>query len=268
MASYYKPPKTPKEQVAHLKKTKNIVFHEIGEEEAGEILKIYNYINVITPFKHHFYLKDKKGTPDIDEFGCHKYPDSVDFKRYYELYTEERNSYPAISANLIRFETIFNSLLSLQILNSNKFSVDDEVESFLEDVYQSLQEKYPKRANHYRRTIDTLKETHKKYHDIYCFFDSLTLGQAVMLYLGLNKSQQELLLKEFKKNNISFGSTNPKDFGNVLFKLVNIRNCIDHCNSLEVLLYFYNRNTGELRNATERSRYLSLIDKLKEKPCD
>ena len=124
-----------------------------------------------------------------------------------------------ISQNLIQFETIFNSLLSLQILEENRFNTDEKLEAFLEDVCLNLQNSYPKRATHYRRTIDKLKEDYGKYHDIYCFFDSLTLGQAVTLYTGLPEPQRRALLGEMSNYGIAFGATNPEDLRNLLFSL-------------------------------------------------
>lgn len=170
-----------------------------------------------------------------------------------------------ISQNLIQFETIFNSLLSLQILEENRFNTDEKLEAFLEDVCLNLQNSYPKRATHYRRTIDKLKEDYGKYHDIYCFFDSLTLGQAVTLYTGLPEPQRRALLGEMSNYGIAFGATNPEDLRNLLFRIVNIRNCIDHGNSLEVLIHFYNRHDGSLRKPSDRKRYLSLIARLLNK---
>lgn len=51
-----------------------------------------------------------------------------------------------------------------------------------------------------------------------------------------------------------------------VFCLVSIRNCVMHCNSLEVLIRFYKPKTHELRNSSDRKKYLSLIKLLsKEK---
>ena len=54
-----------------------------------------------------------------------------------------------------------------------------------------------------------------------------------------------------------------------VFCLVSIRNCVMHCNSLEVLIRFYKPKTHELRNSSDRKKYLSLIKLLsKEKTRD
>lgn len=50
----YKPAKTLDEQIKYLKENKKVCFNIITEKQAKDILFRYNYINVITPFKHHF----------------------------------------------------------------------------------------------------------------------------------------------------------------------------------------------------------------------
>lgn len=50
----YKPAKTLDEQIKYLKENKKVCFNIITEKQAKDILFRYNYVNVITPFKHHF----------------------------------------------------------------------------------------------------------------------------------------------------------------------------------------------------------------------
>ena len=50
----YKPAKTLDEQIKYLKENKKVCFNIITEKQAKDILFRYNYINVITSFKHHF----------------------------------------------------------------------------------------------------------------------------------------------------------------------------------------------------------------------
>lgn len=50
----YKPAKTLDEQIQYLKENKRVCFNVIDEKSAKDILFKYNYINIITPFKHHF----------------------------------------------------------------------------------------------------------------------------------------------------------------------------------------------------------------------
>lgn len=54
--STYKPAKTLDEQIKYLKENKRVCFNIIDEKHAKDILFKYNYINIITPFKHHFAI--------------------------------------------------------------------------------------------------------------------------------------------------------------------------------------------------------------------
>lgn len=57
----YKPAKNAQEQIEYLKTNKKITFNSTHEQQARDILFKYNYINVITPYKHHFSKFDKDG---------------------------------------------------------------------------------------------------------------------------------------------------------------------------------------------------------------
>ena len=74
----YKPSKTISEQIEYLKTNKNVVFNDISEEEAKDILLKYNYINVITPFKHRFAKLDSKKQVIKDDRGNHIYENQVE----------------------------------------------------------------------------------------------------------------------------------------------------------------------------------------------
>lgn len=50
----YKQAKTISEQLQYLNEQKRVQFNEMNKEIAGNKLLEYNYINVITPFKHQF----------------------------------------------------------------------------------------------------------------------------------------------------------------------------------------------------------------------
>lgn len=91
----YKPAKTLDEQIKYLKENKKVCFNIITEKQAKDILFRYNYINVITPFKHHFAKLSNNEV--IKENGNHVYENDVEFSEYYELYKSEREKYPTIS---------------------------------------------------------------------------------------------------------------------------------------------------------------------------
>lgn len=88
----YKPAKTLDEQIKYLKENKKVCFNIITEKQAKDILFRYNYINVITSFKHHFAKLSNKNEV-IKENGNHVYENDVEFSEYYELYKSEREKY-------------------------------------------------------------------------------------------------------------------------------------------------------------------------------
>ena len=53
----YKPAKNILEQLQYLNEKKRVQFNEMNKEMAENKLLQYNYINVITPFKHKFAKK-------------------------------------------------------------------------------------------------------------------------------------------------------------------------------------------------------------------
>ncbi len=74
----YKPAKTILEQLDYLNKNKRVQFNEMNRDFAGDKLLEYNYINVITPFKHKFAkLNEKKEVEKIK--GSHIYERNVEF---------------------------------------------------------------------------------------------------------------------------------------------------------------------------------------------
>lgn len=101
----YKPAKTLDEQIQYLKENKRVCFNVIDEKSAKDILFKYNYINIITPFKHHFAkLSNKKEV--IKENGHHVYENNIEFSEYYELYKNERKiiqSFQKISFSLKQY---------------------------------------------------------------------------------------------------------------------------------------------------------------------
>lgn len=116
------------------------------------------------------------------------------------------------------------------------------------------------------KSITDLKNSISKYHDIYCFFDRLTLGESLNIFIGLPNEEQDVIFQDFKNFNMHFGVDKTPDFINKVFTLVSVRNCVIHCNSLEILIRFYNPTTKTLRDRTNRKRFVSMIKYLsKEK---
>jgi len=123
MKTSYKKPLTIDEQVEYLQAKKRVVYNTMSKEDAKEQLYEHAYINSITPFKHRFARKDKNGNVIRDNHGQHIYDRDVEFSEYYSAYTEERDKYPVIYANIQKFETMFNSVLSYEVIHF--YSIDD-----------------------------------------------------------------------------------------------------------------------------------------------
>ena len=81
---------------------------------------------------------------------------------------------------------------------------------------------------------------------------------------------QNIIFGDLKKFNMNLNVQQVNHFIDKVFTLVSIRNCVMHCNSLEILVRFYNPKTHELRSNSDKKNYQKLIKHLsKEKtPTD
>lgn len=268
----YKPSKKIKEQLDYLEEKKRVKFINMDRGTAGDKLLEYNYINVITPFKHKFAKCDsKKQVVKIN--GNHVYEKDVDFSEYYNCFLEERKEYPVIIANIQDFEIHFKSITAYYILTTSRIRNSSDLSLFLSKLelrFSYLESRYDKnRIQHMKDQIESLKKDIFKYADVYCFFDRMSLGNMLTVFSCLEDDTQNRILKDMKKYKVNLNVDQIPDFIKKVFCLVSIRNCVMHCNSLEVLIRFYNPKTHELRNSSDRRKYLNLIKLLsKEKTHD
>ncbi len=257
----YKKPRTGDQQIEYLEQNKRITYNKISKDCAEKILFRYNYINVITPFKHKFALKDNKGKV-IKENGHHIYPRNIDFSEYYDFYKKERSLYPIIVQNILSFETQFKAILAYRILTELKIGTSSSAISFFKTVETNISNDSrlkDSRKRHMLSSLFILKSNISNYHDIYCFFDRLTLGECLNIYCGLDYKLQDTIFKDFKNINMHFNVDKTPDFKNKIFTLVSVRNCVMHCNSLEILIRFYKTKNKKLRDSTNRKRFTSMI---------
>lgn len=261
----YKSAKSISEQIKYLNEKKRIQFNNMNMKEAGEKLLQYNYINVITPFKHKFAkLNHQKEVIKVE--GNHIYESNVEFSEYFDLFINERKSYPIIINNIMDFEIHFKSIIAYYILNSYSLNNSQELDSFLNKLklrFSFLESRYnPKRISHMNKHIDKLRKSIFKYADIYCFFDKMSLGDMLTIYTCLDTDVQNKIFSDLKRFNLNFNVDKIPDFIDKIFCLVSIRNCVMHCNSLEILIRFYNPKNHELRKISDRKKYLSMIKML------
>ncbi|MGL5978317.1 MAG: SGNH/GDSL hydrolase family protein [Erysipelotrichaceae bacterium] len=258
----YKVSKNLDEQIVYLKENKRIIFFDISEESAKEILLYNNYINVITPFKHHFARKNRNNAL-IKKHGNHLYDREVDFKEYFDLYCREREKYSIIYRNIYSFETSFNSLVSYVVLNH--YCILNSIDAI--DFFEVLSEKTKNenlafsesRLQHMRNQLQIFCRDIEKSRDIFCFFDRLSLGGLLTIFILLDWELQRKILDNLVKKEMNFNVNQVQDFIQKVFCVVSIRNCIMHANSLEILIRFFNVKDGKLRTVTDRKRYLNMI---------
>lgn len=261
----YKSAKTILEQLEYLHKNKRVQFNEMNKKLAGDKLLEYNYINVITPFKHRFAkLNEKKEVEKVN--GNHVYEKDVEFYEYYNFFIDEREKYPIIITNILDFEIHFKSIVAYHILTTNNLDNSDSLERFLDSLklkFAFLESKYnKKRISHMNDHLDSLKKDIFKYADVYCFFDRMTLGNMLTLFTCLDNLIQDKIFNDLRKYNMTFNVAKIPDFIDKTFCLVSIRNCVMHCNSLEILIRFYNPKLHELRKNSDRKKYMKMINTL------
>lgn len=264
----YKPAKNISEQIQYLNEKKRVQYNNMDKDSASDKLLRFNYINIITPFKHKFaQLNDKKEVIKVD--GNHVYENDVEFSEYYDLFVKERKTYPTIIDNIMYFELQFKSITAYYILNRYSISNSEELTLFLDTLKLkfSLNTRYnEKRITHMINHIEELKKTIFQYADVYCFFDRLSLGNLLTIYTCIETHIQNEIFSDLKSFNLNFNVNKVPDFIDKVFCLVSIRNCVMHGNSLEILIRFYNPKNHELRKITDRKKYLNMINILsKEK---
>lgn len=264
MTNVYKPAKKLDEQIEYLNQNKRVQFNEMDKEISKNKLLQYNYINVISPFKRQFAKKDKKHEVVKIE-GKHIYERDVEFKEYYECFVEERSKYPIIVKNILDFEIHFKSIMSYHILTNHKIENSVDLNDFLDELKLScltLSGAYTTRIDHMINHLDKLKKDVSKYADVYCFFDRMSLGNVLDVFVCLDNKLQDIILSDMIRFGMNFNTEKVPDFIKKVFCLVAIRNCVMHGNSLEILVRYYNHKTHELRKATDKKKYTSLIKRL------
>lgn len=268
----YKSAKKIEEQLDYLHDKKRVQYNDMDRETAGEKLLEYNYVNIITPFEYQFArLNSNKNMMEYNETFL--FERNVEFVEYYNLFLEERNKYHTIINNVQNFELHFKSITAYYILITYTINDSNQLNSFLMNLKTKLlilKKRYnSSRVLHMNRQIDSLAEDIIKYSDISFFFDRMSLGSMLTVFICLDDHVQNKILNYLKKYQWNFNVDKVSDFTEKVFCLVSIRNCVMHCNSLEILIRFYNSKTHVLRKSHNKKKYLKMIKVLsKEKAHD
>ena len=189
------------------------------------------------------------------------YENQVDFAQYYECFLNERGKYPTIIKAILNFEIHFKSILAYHVFMKYKLTDAQELSSFLESLKLNLIGLHYSNARikHMADHMDSLKKDVTKYADKYCFFDRMSLGSVLTVFSCLDRKMQQNIFDDMKKYQLNFDVDKISDFKEKIFTLVNIRNCVMHDNSIEILFRFYNPKTHELRKVSDRKKYQKVL---------
>lgn len=256
----YKTPKNLDEMITHLRVTKKIIIDTEKIDETKDILLRYNYINVISPYKHYYFKKDRDNAIK-DSMGKHIYPEAIPFEEYYSKYKEERSLYPIIFKRISEFETIFNAVVSYHVINHYKFCSFEDFDRFCNELKLNLI-KVKDKSKHYM--IDEIDGFYgneygiKKYNNIYVFFDRLSIRKILTVFI-LTQDLTDLIFSDLRRFDATLNFTIVNQFINAVEMLVHIRNTVYHNNSLEILKRYYNVKGNQLRKSSNVKQYASLI---------
>lgn len=275
----YKKPLSTIEQIEYLSKNKRIVFEETIKSR--DLLLRYNYINVVSPFKH-IFARNNSNDPyksDRDENHKHIYDRDVRFEEYLEKLSEERSKYSEMYDGLHKFESAYRSIVSnfflsrYQIDNSEKATRHFEIiKNRFENV--EFQSKFGEERAMAKRLniIDSINgiiyrvngNADRKIEEtnIYLVFERLSLKELNAVFFGLPYKWQEEIVKKLSLWKLDFGAKNLYDFKKKAFNLVSIRNSIMHFNSLTILLKYSDYKKGILRERNSRENYIRLMNGL------
>lgn len=266
----YKKPLTIEEQVDYLEKNKHVVYNITTKQEAKIYLYNHNYINVVSPFKERFARHDEKNAVVRDNDGNHIYDYSVEFSMYQDLYNLERMKYPIIYSNIMKFETAFNAIVSYEVINHYEIKDEIRFKMFIEILQKNIDSFVESgrikssTANHMHNDISKFESLMDNYNSIYIFMDRLSLSQVITVYRAINVSLHNKIFNSLLNSGLTFGYKSSGSFDDFLSRVVPIRNCIAHFNSLEIVIKYYDIKNKGLRHEADRNRYKKVIAKLIE----
>lgn len=259
----FKKPLTLDKQIIYLKNNKRLKYDLVSENVAKEFLYTNNYINTISPFKYVFAKKDKDGVP-IKKDNKHIYERDVDFKEYIDQYIQERNKYPIIYKTISDFECVFNSIVSYEVINHYHIDSQTSFDNFINELMTNVtnSKEKPIVKNHMTKTFTSFNDYLQKYGSVYILFDRLSLNEIVSVYKMVNKKLSDKIFNELLCRDYTFNYPVKKQFDDALIKLVRIRNCVYHGDSLTILIRYFNVKKKSLRTSTDKRKYETLLKRL------
>ena len=82
------------------------------------------------------------------------------------------------------------------------------------------------------------------------------------VFTCLENDTQNRILKDMKKYKVNLNVDQVPAFIKKVFCLVSIRNCVMHCNSLEILIRFYDPKNHQIRRNRNKRKFVKMIDYL------
>lgn len=262
----YKALKHSKELICHLHKSKNVRFEKMEEEQAERTLIKYNYINVITPFKHCFHEEELiEENINGDLRMKHYYSKLTDFSEYFALFSAERSDYVIAYNAISHFELMFKSQVFYHFMK--RYSVTNEASALhafniclgkvdkLKINSTGTPDEIEYRKKRMKKSIGKQKAYLRGYGDtdkatnIYVLFDRMNLSDVLNIYMTFRAIDKKSIFDMMSEEALTFNLNIHKGFEDKIFNLVSIRNCIMHFNSIEVLFNF-----SDYKNKTRRTR--------------
>lgn len=282
---HYKPCKKSSELIEYLKHDKNVVYNKISPVEAQSILEHYNYINIITPYKH--YFAKPKNPNDIydserDESGHHIYPKQTDFSEYYVCFLSEKEQYFEFYRAIMQFELMFKSQITYFFMKVYSVVTADDAKlgfNLMKEKVDRIKFKSSGTKSDIDHRKNVMKSQFEKFAqnlydskkkngfikpatDIYILFDRMNLSELLTVYYCFKPIHRKKIFEVMKNEGLNLGATTHTEFPSVIFNLVAIRNCIMHFNSLEILMKYSDYKNKKLRNAKSRESYDDILKAL------
>ncbi|MDE8164730.1 hypothetical protein PT184_01810 [Erysipelothrix rhusiopathiae] len=286
----FKKPLSSDKQIDHLIENKKVIINSISREAAELYLRGFNYINLITPFKHNYSVKDLNNQPlkiSKNNRDVHVYNEETDLTCYLQSFKEEREQYAQIMDGLHKFEITFKSLVTHYLLIT--FNIDStqkavttfrKFQSQLDHLkiidYQHEESELKERKTHmsrnYNKIISEFKGEAKnppywegkKVSNIYVYFDRLSLKSVINIFYSLSKNVQNKIYADLKKMECNLETQSLNKFKIRVFNIYPIRNTIMHCNSLEILYRYKTPGSNELRSEENKQQYINTVRALKK----
>ena len=98
--------------------------------------------------------------------------------------------------------------------------------------------------------MNSLKDTNKRTNSVYLLFDRLSLTDILTIFYFIDKKTKSKIFSILLENNLTFDINNIDNSENTIKKIISIRNCVCHSNSLEILKRYYKpekRNCVKIR---------------------